>query len=128
MGGLLVLVGAVLLLNNFSLLPWRLESLWRSFWALLLPILLIGGGIYLVLSFTGRAPDLRRLRNSGQRLPLRRSRQDRMIAGVCGGLARYLNIDSLVVRIGWVLISVITVGTLGVIVYIAAVLLIPASD
>ena len=125
---LLVLVGAVLLLNNFSLLPWRLESLWRSFWALLLPMLLIAGGIYLVLSFTGRAPDLRRLRNSGLRLPLRRSRQDRMLAGVCGGLARYLNVDSLVVRIGWVLISVITVGTLGVIVYVAAVLLIPAAD
>ena len=126
--GLLVLVGAVLLLNNFNLLPWRLEALWRTFWALLLPILLIGAGVFLVLSFTGRAPDLRRLRQSGQRLPLRRSREDRMIAGVCGGLARYLNIDSLVVRIGWVLISVATVGTLGVIVYVAAVLLIPASD
>jgi phage shock protein PspC (stress-responsive transcriptional regulator) len=39
-----------------------------------------------------------------------------------------LNVDSLVVRIGWVLISVITVGTVGVIAYIAAVLLFPASD
>jgi phage shock protein PspC (stress-responsive transcriptional regulator) len=125
---LLVMVGVVLLLNNFDLLPWRLEALWRTFSALLLPVLLIGAGVYLVLSFTGRAPDLRQLRQSGQRLPLRRSRQDRMIAGVCGGLARYLNIDSLVVRIGWVLISVITVGTVGVIAYIAAVLLFPASD
>lgn len=125
---LLVLVGAVLLLNNFGLLPWRLETLWRSLWALLLPLLLIGGGIYLVLSFMGKAPDVRRLRQSGQQLPLRRSKQDRMIAGVCGGLARYLNVDSLVVRIGWVLVSVATIGTLGVVLYILAVLLIPASD
>jgi phage shock protein C len=94
----------------------------------LLPLLLIGGGIYLVLSFMGKAPDVRRLRKSGQQLPLRRSKQDRMIAGVCGGLARYLNVDSLVVRMAWVLISVATVGTLGVVLYILAVLLIPAGD
>lgn len=125
---LLVLVGAVLLLNNFDLLPWRLESLWRTLWAVLLPLLLIGGGIYLVLSFAGKAPDVRQLRQSGRRLPLRRSRQDRMIAGVCGGLAQYFNIDSLVVRIGWVLISVATVGTLGIVLYILAVLIIPTSD
>ncbi len=125
---LLVLVGALLLLNNFDLLPWRLETLWRTLWAVLLPLLLIGGGIYLVLSFMGKAPDVRRLRQSGQQLPLRRSRQDRMIAGVCGGLARYLNVDALVVRMAWVLISVATVGTLGVVLYILAVLLIPAGE
>ena len=79
---MLVLVGAVLLLNNFSLLPWRLESLWRSFWALLLPMLLIGGGIYLVLSF---APAGRPIcgvcatRANGCRCG--RSRQCRMIRG-----------------------------------------------
>jgi phage shock protein C len=31
--------------------------------------------------------------------PLRRSRQDKKIAGVCAGLARYLNIDTVLVRI-----------------------------
>lgn len=34
---------------------------------------------------------------------LTRSRSDRMIAGVCGGLARYFNIDPVIVRLAFVL-------------------------
>ena len=34
---------------------------------------------------------------------LYRSRQNRMIAGVCGGLAEYFNIDPVIVRILWVI-------------------------
>lgn len=36
---------------------------------------------------------------------LERSRSDAMIAGVCGGLARYLNLDSTVVRLVFVLLA-----------------------
>lgn len=36
---------------------------------------------------------------------LRRSRDDRVIAGVAGGLARYLGIDPLVVRIAFVILA-----------------------
>lgn len=127
-GALLLLIGGVLLLNNFGLLPWRLEALWRGFWALLVPVALIGLGVFLVLSFTGHAPDWRQwrqLRASGSRLPLRRSRRDRVAGGVCGGLAAYLGIDSLIVRIAWVVISVLTVGTVGLVVYLLAVFFIP---
>ncbi len=127
-GALLLLTGGVLLLNNFGLLPWNLGALWRGFWALLLPVALIGLGVFLVLSFTGHAPDWRnwrQLQASGSRLPLRRSRTDRIAAGVCGGLAAYLNIDSLLVRIAWVVISVLTVGTVGLVVYLLAAFFIP---
>lgn len=130
-GALLLLIGGVLLLNNFDLLPWRLEALWRGFWALLLPVALIALGVFLVLSFTGHAPDWRHwreLRASGSRLPLRRSRSDRAAAGVCGGLAAYLGVDSLLVRIAWVVISVLTVGTVGLVVYLLAVFFIPLED
>ena len=129
-GSLLLLTGAVLLLNNFNLLPWRLETIWRTFWALALPLLLIGLGVFLVLSFMGRAPDWRhwrQLRASGSKLPLRRSPDDRVIAGVCGGIAAYLDIDSLVVRIGWVVLSVLTAGILGGLLYLAAALLVPVK-
>lgn len=127
-GALLLLIGAVLLLNNFDLLPWRLEALWRGFWALLLPVALIGLGLFLVLSFTGHAPDWRhwrQVRAAGSRLPLRRSRADRVLAGVCGGLAAYLSIDPLVVRIAWVVVSVLTVGTVGLALYLLAVFFVP---
>ena len=74
-GALLLLTGGVLLLNNFGLLPWNLGALWRGFWALLLPVALIGLGVFLVLSFTGQRRDWRnwrQLQASGSRLPLRR--------------------------------------------------------
>jgi len=35
---------------------------------------------------------------------LYRSQKDRMIAGVCGGIAEYFNIDALVVRLVFVLL------------------------
>lgn len=40
---------------------------------------------------------------------LTRSKKDRMIAGVCGGIADYFKLDPSLVRIGVVLISLITV-------------------
>lgn len=57
---------------------------------------------------------------------MRRSRDDRIVAGVCSGAARYLNIDPIVVR---VVIAVLTfVGLAGLIIYLAAWLLLPADD
>lgn len=54
---------------------------------------------------------------------LTRSTTDRMIAGVCGGVARYFGIDSTLVRILWVLFAL--GGGSGVLVYIICALLIP---
>ena len=51
------------------------------------------------------------------------SQNDRMIAGVCGGIAEYLNIDSTVVRILWIL-AAFAVGT-GLLAYIICALIIP---
>ena len=34
-----------------------------------------------------------------------RSRENRMICGVCGGVAEYFNIDPTLVRLGWVLVA-----------------------
>jgi phage shock protein PspC (stress-responsive transcriptional regulator) len=56
---------------------------------------------------------------------LRRSTDDRMLAGVAGGLARYLNIDVTLVR---VMIAALVLFTgAGAALYIAAWLLIPAD-
>ena len=52
-----------------------------------------------------------------------RSTTDRMIAGVCGGLAAYLNMDATLIRILWVL-AVVAGGT-GVLVYIALWIVLP---
>ncbi|MFO0790342.1 MAG: PspC domain-containing protein [Pirellulales bacterium] len=62
---------------------------------------------------------------SGQ---LMRSRSNRMIAGVCGGLAEWLGWDPTAVRILYVLISFFSAAFPGTIVYIILALLMPAED
>ena len=34
-----------------------------------------------------------------------RSRQDRMVCGVCGGIAEYFDLDPSLVRLGWIIFS-----------------------
>jgi phage shock protein PspC (stress-responsive transcriptional regulator) len=54
---------------------------------------------------------------------LYRSRSDRVLGGVCGGIARYFNIDPVLVRVGAVALAFL--GGAGILAYLAAVLLIP---
>jgi phage shock protein PspC (stress-responsive transcriptional regulator) len=58
-------------------------------------------------------------------LRLRRSTDDKMLAGVAGGIARYLNVDAMLVRVGVVALTLLTGA--GAALYIAAWLLIPAD-
>lgn len=56
---------------------------------------------------------------------LYRSKKDRVIAGVCGGLAEYFNVDSAMLRLIWVLIVIFTGFVPGVLTYIVAILIVP---
>ena len=56
---------------------------------------------------------------------LYRSR-NKMIGGVCAGLARYFNVDPTIVRLLWVA-SVIFMGT-GILFYLVCWILIPEED
>ncbi len=58
---------------------------------------------------------------------LYRSKNDRMLGGVCAGLGEHLDIDPTVIRLVWAVITVISVGT-GALVYILAWILIPEED
>ncbi len=51
-------------------------------------------------------------------MPLYRSRRHNVIAGVCGGIADWLGWDPTVVRIAYVILSIISVGFPGTIAYI----------
>ena len=55
-----------------------------------------------------------------------RSRDDRIIAGVAGGLGRYFDIDPVIIRIAFA-ISVLF-GGLGVLAYLAVALFVPSDD
>lgn len=54
---------------------------------------------------------------------LRRSAEDKKIAGVCGGLAEYLSVDATLIRLAWVLL--IFLGGGGIIAYIVAWIIMP---
>lgn len=56
---------------------------------------------------------------------LTRSTHDRMIAGVCGGLAEYFDIDPTLVRVGYVLVSIFSAGFPGILAYLVLALVIP---
>jgi phage shock protein C len=55
---------------------------------------------------------------------LYRSRSDSMLSGVCGGLAKYVGIDSTLVRLFFVLLALAGVGT-GLLIYLALWLVVP---
>lgn len=56
---------------------------------------------------------------------LYRSEEKRMIAGVCGGLERYIGIDATVIRILWALWGL---TGMGIVVYIIAAIIIPQEE
>ncbi len=49
---------------------------------------------------------------------------DKKLMGVCGGLAEYFNIDPTIVRIAWVILTLLSVGT-GILIYVICALLFP---
>lgn len=53
---------------------------------------------------------------------------DKMLAGVCGGIADYYDIDSTLVRIGFVLIAFMTAVVPGVVLYIIMSCVMPKSQ
>ncbi len=50
--------------------------------------------------------------------PLRRSRSDRMLAGVVGGIAGYFGIDSTLARVLYVVGSIVSAAFPGILVYV----------
>lgn len=61
--------------------------------------------------------------NSNNYRKLYRSRQNRMLCGVCGGIGDYFNIDPTVVRLLWIIFCMCGGG--GIIAYIIAAIVIP---
>ena len=62
-------------------------------------------------------PDLSR--------PLRRSRDNRLIAGVVAGFAGYLNVDVTLLRVAYVIVSILSAAFPGILVYLVLWFLVP---
>jgi len=53
---------------------------------------------------------------------LERSRENRVIAGICGGIADYFEVDATLVRVGMVILGL---GGLGILIYIVLLIVMP---
>jgi phage shock protein C len=60
--------------------------------------------------------------------PLTRNQSDRWIAGVCGGIARWLGWNSDLVRLLYIIVSVCSVAFPGIIAYIILWLVMPTEE
>lgn len=56
-----------------------------------------------------------------------RSRQDRMIGGVCAGIARRFGLNPTFVRIAYVLASIVSAAFPGIVVYLVLWVLMPSE-
>lgn len=61
-----------------------------------------------------------------ERKRLYKSRSNKMICGVCAGIADYFNIDPSIVRVLWAVLA-LAAGT-GVLAYIACAIILPEGD
>ena len=59
--------------------------------------------------------------------PLRRSRTNRMIGGVVGGLAEYLGMDPALARLLYIAISIFSAAFPGILVYIILMVVVPEA-
>lgn len=72
--------------------------------------------------------DIRRQKGGNmENKRLYRSRKNRMIAGVCGGFAEYLNIDPTIVRLVIVLLAIFGVSA-GFWIYLIAAIIVPNEE
>lgn len=121
----MILIGTLLLLNSLGIIPAGLRAAWNLLGRIFWPLFLVGLGVLLVISAVwGKREWWKEARLPTMGQPLYRSRQDRLIAGVCGGLGAYFHIDPTFVRLAWALITLASSGT-GILVYLIAAIVIP---
>ena len=64
--------------------------------------------------------------NDLRKMKLVKSRTNKMLTGVCGGIGELLGIDPTIIRLIWAALSL--AGGTGIILYIIAAVLIPEDD
>jgi phage shock protein PspC (stress-responsive transcriptional regulator) len=92
----------------------------------IVPGAIIGGVVAYIAAWLliPEGPD--RIVTTEQSRRLTRSATDRKIAGVCGGLAEYFDVDATPIRLLWVILGILFGAVIGgVIAYLAAWLIIP---
>jgi len=118
----LIVLGVWLLLGRIGG-PWwaPINAVFQFIMTIAWPLALIAGGVLLLIA--GKRGTIGSVDVRGKRLY--RSRSDRMIGGVLGGLGTYLGIDPTWVRIAYVILAVLTSFGPAILVYVLAMIIVP---
>ncbi len=127
LGIIIVIIGVTLLFDYYDIAPVTL--IFRQFGDLALPIIFILIGGALLLGRDKGEPRQGEIEGESieagvEKKRLTRSVHDKKIAGVCGGLAYYLDVDSTIVRLVFVILAFASFG-LALILYVACAFIIP---
>ncbi len=110
-GIILIVLGLALLAEQFRFRYFFPFGFQFPDGGVLISLAVIGLGLYLILRKETQqespAPEGTEHTEPTARRRLKRSVTDRKIAGVCGGLAKYFNIDSSIVRVACVILAVL---------------------
>lgn len=132
----LIIFGFALLSSNFGwglfyfrpfhwhlLRPWFFN--WDKFW----PVIIIIIGVLYIYHVMSK--DKKSSENNEGEFPakkLTRSKTEKMLGGVCGGISEYLNIDPVLTRVLYIIFTLFSGVFLGVIVYIILLIILPEED
>lgn len=120
-GVLLVLVGIILFFQHGDFI----NSIWSHFWNsginVLIALVIIGVGVYLLYQERQKISTMFGL---GSEMPLSLSEKDKQLAGICGGIAESIGMDSTIIRFFWVYGTIMSVG-IGLILYFILALVLP---
>lgn len=120
---ILILFGILLLTRELGLFDYF--SFWKIPWTIVWAIFLICIGLFLVFASNKASEGSVADKDFPTVIKqINRSHENRMIAGVCGGLAEYFKIDPSIVRLIWVFASIASAG-LGVLVYVILIFVFP---
>ena len=127
-GVIMVIAGVLLLFGIVGPIAGVFAGIALAMGHVLWPVLIIGLGLYLYFN-SGEGDDTKP--SMDEIFPpdkkLYKSRADRKISGVCGGIGQYFDIDSNIIRIFW---AVATLGSLGlsVLAYVILAIYLNESD
>ena len=118
---LLVLVGIILFFQH----GYFINSIWKHFWSsginVLLAMIIIGVGVYLLYQERQKVSNMFGL---GAETPISLSEEDKQLAGICGGIAESIGMDSTIIRFFWVYGTIMSIG-IGLILYFILALVLP---
>jgi len=136
-GALLIAFGALLLLDNLGIPIWH--RWWGFSWSVVLPLLLILAGVAFlyggrngIMTSTEAKPDAGQAPEAAPVPPptvpranrLYRSRIDKKILGVCGGIANHIGTDPTIVRLLFVIAAFASFGFM-ILLYLAMAIVVP---